>query len=147
MEKEPVVKIHVYNTSPAEVWRALTELEEIRHWYFDLAEFRAENGFRFQFTGTSEEGVPYLHLCEVTEVIPEKKLTYSWRYDGYEGISWVTFELFAQDNTTTLELKHEGLETFPQDNKDFAAANFDKGWDEIIHQSLTRYLETKSIKS
>lgn len=34
-----------------------------------------------------------MHVCEVTEVISEKKLTYSWSYEGYEGISFLIFEL------------------------------------------------------
>lgn len=72
-------------------------------------------------------GVQYLHLCEITEVVPEKKLTYSWRYNGYEGNSFVTFELFEQESKTLLILTHKGLETFPKENKDFAMENFEKG--------------------
>lgn len=82
-----------------------------------------------------------MHLCEITEVVPEKKLTYSWRYEGYSGNSFVTFELFEQDSKTLLKLTHIGLETFPQDNSDFAEKNFEAGWNHIIHTSLLNYLE------
>ena len=71
-------------------------------------------GFEFNFTGGPSEGKQYLHLCKVTEVIPEKKLTYSWRYGGYEGNSFVTFELFAEGNKTELKLTHTSLDTFPK---------------------------------
>jgi uncharacterized protein YndB with AHSA1/START domain len=72
----------------------------MKQWYFDLAEFRPEVGFEFSFTGQGQKGVQYLHHCKVTEVVVGKKLTYSWRYEGYEGMSYVHFELFAEGSTT-----------------------------------------------
>jgi hypothetical protein len=42
---------------------------------------------------------------------------------------------------TRLKLTHEGLETFPQDNPDFAKESFTAGWTEIIGTLLKQYLE------
>jgi len=114
----------------------------MKKWYFDLAEFKAEKGFRFEFTAGEEGGKQFLHLCEITEVVPPKKLTYSWRYDGYAGNSFVTFELFEQEDKTLLRLTHEGIETFPQDTSDFAKENFAEGWNQSINISLKEYLES-----
>ena len=141
MYTQPIIVEQEYNASPAKVWAALADADEMRKWYFDLAEFRPEVGFNFQFTGGPADGVQYLHLCEVTEVVPENKLTYSWRYDGYEGNSFVTFELFGEGDKTRLKLTHMGVESFPQENPDFAAGNFEKGWDDIIHKNLKEYVE------
>lgn len=138
---QPIIVEQEYNASPDKVWNALTDSDEMRNWYFDLPEFKPEVSFNFQFTGGPDDGVQYLHLCEVTEVVPGKKLTYSWRYDGYEGNSFVTFELFGEGDKTRLKLTHMGLESFPQENKDFAVTNFEKGWDDIIHKNLKDYLE------
>ena len=66
----------LFDASISEVWQAITQKELMKQWYFDLAEFKAEIGFKFEFTGGPPEK-EYLHLCEVTEVIPEKKLTYT----------------------------------------------------------------------
>ncbi len=55
--------------------------------------------------------------------------------------SFVTFELFNQGNNTLLKLTHEGLETFPEDNRDFAKGNFVEGWNHIINTSLKEYLQ------
>ncbi len=88
----------------------------------------------------------YLHLCKITEVIPRKKLQYSWRYDGYEGNSFVTFELFAEGNKTRLKLTHEGLETFPISNPDFAKENFVEGWTYLIGTSLKEFAEKATIE-
>jgi len=121
---------------------ALTDKNEMRNWYFDLEEFKPEIGFEFQFNG-GREGRNYLHLCKITEVQFEKKLTYSWKYDGYKGISYVTFELFDEANKTRLKVSHEGLESFPAENEDFRSENFVEGWTMIIGTSLKNYLETK----
>ena len=122
------------------LWEALTNKAEMKKWYFDLAEFKAELNFEFQFTGGHEDGIQYVHLCKVTEVIPDTKITYSWRYDGYPGISYVTFELFAKGEQTQLILTHAGLESFDQANPDFAAKNFAEGWNQIINSSLLNYI-------
>jgi uncharacterized protein YndB with AHSA1/START domain len=141
MDNQPIVLERVFNAPISKVWTAITDKDEMKQWYFDLAEFRPEVGFEFEFTAGHEDGIQYRHLCEITEVIPGKKLTYSWRYDGYAGNSFVTFELFEKGSQTLLRLTHTGLETFPQQNKDFAKGNFVEGWNHIINISLKEYLE------
>ena len=82
----------------------------------------------------------YHHLCKVIEVIPQKKIAYSWRYKGHPGDSLVTFELTADGDTTRLKLTHEGLDTFPS-TAAFARENFLKGWTEIIGSQLKQFVE------
>jgi len=136
---EAVVIERTYNASVARVWRALTDANQMREWYFDLKEFKPEPGFEFQFV-VEHEGNTYDHRCRITEVIPEKKLVYTWRYEGHEGNSLVTFELFPEGDKTRLKLTHEGLDTFPR-TPAFARENFVKGWTEIIGSSLKGFLE------
>jgi uncharacterized protein YndB with AHSA1/START domain len=142
METNPIVKEIVIDGEPERVWNAITNKDEMKKWYFDLIEFKPEVGFEFQFEGKGREGASYLHLCKITEVIPGKKLSYSWRYDGYSGNSYVTFEVFKEENKTRLRLTHEGIESFGTDNPDFAKENFDDGWNQIIGKSLIEYLES-----
>ena len=141
MEHKPIILERTFKTTPSKLWNALTDNKEMKHWYFKLEEFRAEVGFQFQFSGGPSPDKQYLHLCEVTEVIPEQKLTYSWKYKGYAGISFVSFELFPDGENTKLKLTHEGLESFPNENADFARHNFEEAWDSIINESLQKYLE------
>ena len=113
----------------------------MKNWYFNLAEFRPEVGFEFRFNGKGKDGhTNYDHICVVTEVVNRKKLAYSWRYDGYTGNSFVTFELFPEGNMTRLKLTHKGLETFPADPA-FARQNFVEGWTQIIGTNLPGYLQ------
>lgn len=141
MTQEPFTIERTYSAPVSAVWKAISNRAEMAKWYFDLKEFKAEVSFEFTFEGCTEEETKYLHLCKVMEVVVNKRLTYSWRYDGYEGNSFVTFELFEEGNATKLKLTHTGLETFPQNNKDFARTNFAAGWESIIGKSLKEYLE------
>jgi uncharacterized protein YndB with AHSA1/START domain len=136
---EAVVIERTFNASVARVWKALTDVEEMRRWYFDLKEFKPEVGFEFEFI-VEHEGMKYCHLCQITEVIPQKKLAYTWRYKGHEGNSLVTFELLANGDKTRLTLTHEGLETFPT-TPSFARKNFMEGWTQIIGSSLKEFVE------
>lgn len=139
--EQDIILTRTFDATIDQVWKAITDREQMGRWYFDLADFKAEVGFQFQFSGGPSPERQYLHLCEVTEVIPEKKLTYSWRYDGYGGISFVTFELTGNGNTTQLKFTHKGINTFPMDNPDLAIGNFIEGWNFIIHTSLKDYVE------
>jgi uncharacterized protein YndB with AHSA1/START domain len=143
MKNDPFVIERTYNAPIAKAWKAITDRNDMKQWYFDLAEFKPEVGFEFQFLAGSDEK-KYLHRCKISEVLPGKKLTYSWRYDGYEGNSFVTFELYEEGKNTRLKLTHTGLETFPKNNPDFAKESFAKGWTYIIGTSLKEFIE-KSV--
>ena len=140
MKHEPLIVERTFNAPAHKVWKALTDINQIRQWYFNLADFKAEPGFEFQFEGGKDDNV-YLHKCRITEVMPNRKLQYTWRYEGYEGNSYVTFELFAEGEKTRLKLTHEGLETFPMSNPDFDKKNFMQGWTQIIGTSLKDHVE------
>lgn len=142
MNTAPLVIERIFDAPISKVWEAISDNDSLKQWYFQLKEFKPEVGFEFRFLGGSKEQ-QYLHICEITEVIPGKKLSYSWRYDNYPGSSLVTFELSAESDKTKLTLTHEGTETFAQDNKDFARESFSKGWTHIIHTSLKNFLEPK----
>ncbi len=141
MDTKPVIVVQEYNTSIDKVWNALTNKEEMKYWYFNLPEFYAVNDFEFQFYGGKDENNQYLHLCKITDVSLQNKLSYSWRYDGYPGISFVTFEVIEKDSKTTLKLTHTGIETFENENSDFAKSQFEAGWNYILHTALKNYLE------
>jgi uncharacterized protein YndB with AHSA1/START domain len=144
MDNKPIILERQFNAPVKKVWKAITDRDEMEAWYFNLKEFKPEKGFKFSFTGGPSPEKQYVHLCEITEVVAEKKLVHSWRYEGYPGISFLTFELTPQGNKTLLKLTHRDLGTFPQDNPDFAIKNFEEGWNQIINTSLKNYLEKKS---
>lgn len=137
---EPLVIERTFTASPDRVWKAITEVEAIRKWFFDLKDFEARVGFEFEFTGQCE-GRYIHHRCRITEVVPHKKLAYTWQYPGYEGSSLVTFELVADGDKTRLKLTHTGLESFPTLPM-FARENFAEGWGQLIGELLAKHLQT-----
>ena len=142
-QNEPFVIERVYNAPVEKVWKALTDNSYMKQWYFDIAEFEPVVGFEFQFEG-SNEGRTFLHRCKITEVVENKKLKHSWRYENYPGNSFVTFELFDEGGKTRVKLTHEGLETFPSENPDFKKQNFVEGWTYIIGKSLKEFIEKEN---
>ncbi|TGK21020.1 SRPBCC domain-containing protein [Leptospira fluminis] len=145
MSATPFVIERVYSASPDHVWKAITDKNRMKEWYFDLSEFKPEVGFEFSFEAGPEDK-KYVHLCKISEAIPGKKLTYSWKYQGYPGDSKVIFELFSEGNAgTKIRLTHEGIETFPNDDPAFARENFQAGWTELIGTQLKNFLEKKEI--
>jgi uncharacterized protein YndB with AHSA1/START domain len=141
MNNKPYVIEHVFDAPVEKVWDAITKNEQMKKWYFQLEDFKPVVGFEFQFTGKADENTEYLHLCKVTEVISRKKLAYSWRYDGLPGISFVSFELFAEGKKTRLKLTHTGIESFASGGLHFEKQSFEKGWTYILDKSLNGFLE------
>jgi uncharacterized protein YndB with AHSA1/START domain len=139
MKPVPFVIERIVNAPVEKVWKAITDKEQMKQWYFDIPEFKPEVGFEFTFDGGAEDRI-YTHLCKIIEAVPNKKLKHSWQYKGYEGESFVTWELFPEGNGTRVKLTHEGLETFPP-LADFAKENFVAGWTEIVGKNIKEFVE------
>jgi uncharacterized protein YndB with AHSA1/START domain len=137
-DRHPFVIERTFHAPIATVWKAISDREQMKLWYFDMDGFRPEVGAEFTFTG-QKDGVKKIHLCQIIEVIKNKKISYSWRYEGHEGNSLVSFELFEEEDKTRLKLTHTGLETFTV----FAKHNFVAGWSHIIGVSLAAFLSKK----
>lgn len=143
MNTHPVIIEKLVNAPVKKVWRAITEKDQMKQWYFDLSDFKPEVGFAFSFAGQGSKGEQYMHHCRITEVVPFKKLQYTWEYANTEGSSLVTFELFDEDGKTRVKLTHTGLESFPRNNTDFGRDSFNAGWTELITKLLPGFVESR----
>ena len=145
MRTNELVFERTYNAPIAKVWKAITDKNQMKEWYFDIPEFKPEKGFEFSFYAGKEDK-KYLHKCVVTESNPKTSLAYSWSYDGYPGYSIVKFELTPESKTKTkLKLTHSGLDSFPENDPDFAPESFGAGWTFITGTSLAEFVETDTI--
>lgn len=137
----PIVVSQNYNATTLEVWNAITRPQQMRKWYFEQIEsFKAEVGFQTQFT-IEHNGRKFTHMWEVTEVIPQKKLTYSWQYPEYPGFASVCFEMHQNTTDVSLTLTNIVLEDFPDDIPEFSRDSCKEGWQYFIQQQLKKYLE------
>ena len=140
MHDNVVVKQKV-NAPVDRVWKALTEKNQMKEWYFDIPDFVAEPHTEFAFYGGSEED-RYHHHCEVLEVIPNQKLKHTWTYPEIsKEKTLVKWELEADGDGTMVTLTHKGLENFDHLGKDFETKNFEEGWNSIVTQALKDYVE------
>ena len=142
MNNDPIVIEKVYNSAIDRVWKAITDKDQIKQWFADMVGFKPEVGAEFHFEG-KDAGVVYDHSCKILELIPNKKLSYSFSKGG-QGNTLVSFELVAEGKKTKLTLTHSGFETFPQNNPAFARSNFFAGWSAIIGKRLMELVEADS---
>jgi len=135
----PFIIERVFDAPVALVWRAITTPADLSRWYFDLKNFKPEVGCEFQFV-VEHEGNVHDHRCKIIEVIPQARIAYTWRFEGHEGNSRVTFELFAEGSKTRLRLTHAGLETFAK-IPSLPRKNFVRGWTWLIGSELKDFVE------
>ncbi len=137
----PVVVEEIFKAPLEKLWAAITELNHMRQWFFDnMKEFKAEPGFKTRFV-VENEGRVFPHLWEIREVIPQRKIVYGWKYEGYPGDSVVTFELFQDGGKTRIRLTHKVLEDFQEGIPEFTRESCIGGWNYFIKERLKNYLE------
>lgn len=137
-EAGTVILERTYNAPAVKVWSALTDVDKLRQWYFNVTGFEPKVGYKFEFTGESD-CAEYVHLCEVTEVEENRKIAYTWVYKGLEGHSVVSWELFPEGDNTRVVITHVGLDSFPK-HKDFARESFTGGWTYYLEEALEKFL-------
>jgi uncharacterized protein YndB with AHSA1/START domain len=144
IEKTPIVLERTYAAPVETVWKAITDVDQMKQWYMPALEsFKAEVGFETRFR-IRHNDKNFTHIWKVTEVVPGKKITYGWKFEEYPGDSLLTFELFPEGNKTRLRLTHQGLETFlPESNPDLARGQFAQGWTSIV-SALSPFVEGKT---
>jgi uncharacterized protein YndB with AHSA1/START domain len=139
---EPIVIEQNFEVSVGELWNAITELNQMTQWFFENIEaFVPKVGFETRFV-IENEGRIFPHLWKITEVIPQRKIAYNWKYEGYTGDSFVTFELFEQGKNTNLKLVHTITEDFSSNIPEFARDSCIGGWNYFIKQRLKEYLKS-----
>jgi len=125
---------------PAAVWEFLTDAGLMELWLMK-SDFMPIEGHEFQFRN---KPVPQLDFdgivyCKVLEVVPFKKLSYTWKLGPGDGTinvdSIVRWELKEKDNGTELFLVH-GDFTILENTGVFEAMN--KGWLDNIHKIAER---------
>ncbi len=141
INSEPIIVEEIFNTNTATLWKAITNVDEMRQWFFENIEsFEAKIGFKTQFNVQATER-KFLHLWTITEVEPLKKIVYNWKYEDYPGNSFVYFELFEVKNGTKLRLTTKITEDFPTDIPEFKPESCKQGWEYFIQLRLKEFIE------
>ena len=138
--EKPIVVEEKFEKDLTMVWYAITEVDQMRQWFFEeIPDFKPVVGFEVEFNVDAGEK-KFLHQWKITKVIPEKLIQYNWKYGGYSGDSYVTFEIEEENNIRKLKLTHVITEDFPNDVTEFRRESCITGWNYFIKQRLKNYL-------
>lgn len=138
---KPIIVEQVFNTSKTDLWKALTDINEMKKWYFEnLPDFKPVKGFKTSFNVVSN-GRNFLHEWEVTEVVPGERIAYGWRFEGYSGLSTTDFYIKEEGERVRLILTVTVQEDFPEDIEEFKRESCIGGWNYFINERLKNYLE------
>lgn len=133
--KDIITKEHVFKHPIGEVWKAISEAEEISTWFIK-ADFKAEVGYKYTFTHDSSN-----ITGEVLQAEPVHTLIYTWVVGGTDAITTVKWKLTETDNGTHLMLEHSGISNYPGETAVTMFDKFNGGWSNCI-TNLEKYLKT-----
>lgn len=118
-------KYYILETTPDEVYNALTNPLAIKLWTGEEADMSTEPGSEFSMWDESIVG-------KNLEFVENKKIVQQWYFDGQEEPSIVTIILHPHRQGTSVELRHTNI---PDEEYD----NFVEGWDESYFASLEEF--------
>ena len=121
-EGEParvVIAVRTYDTSPEDLWDAVTNPERIPRWFLPV-EGDLKLGGRYQLKGNAGGSI--------TRCDPPVALDVTWEFGG--GLSWVTVRLAPEGKATQLTLEHIVRASDVDEHwKQFGPAAVGVGWD------------------
>jgi activator of HSP90 ATPase len=120
-------KYYIIPADPEEVYKALTNPNEIHLWTGDEAVMSTEPGSEFELFEGSIAG-------KNLEFEAGRKIVQEWYFGEQEEASLVTIKLHPHKKGTSVELKHTNI---PEE----AFEDIIEGWDEAYFGGLTAYFE------
>lgn len=123
---------------PAKVWRALTQTPLIEEWLMKN-DFEPVVGHTFNFRAPPMPHWNGVVDCQVLEVEPNSRLSYSWNSSGQEAATGlktvVTWTLSPTNGGTLLRMEQTGFR--PDQEANYQGANY--GWQRNL-ESLERVI-------
>jgi uncharacterized protein YndB with AHSA1/START domain len=118
---------------PEKIWRALTQGPLIAEWLM-RNDFEPIVGHKFNFRAAPVHGWNGVTDCEVLEIIPLQRLTYSWNASGEQapdGLKTiVTWTLTRCEKGTHVRMEQSGFR--PQDDAGYRGMG--GGWPRILER-------------
>jgi uncharacterized protein YndB with AHSA1/START domain len=141
MQRDLVIKWY-FPHPPEKVWECLTDPELVSQWLMKN-DFLPIVGHKFQFHSRplpkmGWDGIVY---CEVLEVVPHKKLVYTWKGGPRPGVisldTLLTWTLSSENGGTKMVLEHSGFKGW----KNYLSSIFmERGWKKGITRRFVKIL-------
>ncbi len=118
---------YIIHAKASEVWKAMTDVEEIEKWGAGPAKMDDKVGTKFKLWDGDIHG-------KNLELIPKKRLVQEWFSGSWKTPSKVHIALSEEHGTTYIDLLHEDV---PDNEKE----EINKGWKNYYFGPLKNYLE------
>lgn len=130
-----------YPHPPELVWTALTDPDELAQWLMPN-DFQPRVGHTFTFRTRPAPGFDGIVHCRVTELLPPRRLAYTWKGGGIETV--VTWSLEPVAGGTRLRLEHAGF----QGGRQLLLRKLilGPGWRRMVRQKLAAVLGRLACK-
>jgi uncharacterized protein YndB with AHSA1/START domain len=146
-DTQDIVVEGVFPHAPETIWKALTTGELISRWLMAPTGFAPVVGTQFTFQTTPAGAWDGVIHCQVLEVIPNKRLAYTWQGGHDSNVGYgarldtvVTFTLSRVAEGTRVRLVHSGF-VLPKNGTAFK--NMSEGWQKVVRTLGTIASERK----
>jgi uncharacterized protein YndB with AHSA1/START domain len=134
---EEIRKTIVVEASPSVVFKALTDEKELTQWFSNQgAVLEARVGGAVEFKFLRPDGEKHTMQGRILEIIPGKKLSYSWKFgpaqDSNEVVTWV-LEAVDGGGKTRVTLLHTGFKK-PSQKELESGMSLEAGWSHFVGQ-------------
>lgn len=133
---QDIVVEEVFPHAPETLWAVLADGDLMARWMMKPTGFAPVAGQRFTFQTTPAGGWDGTIRCEVLEVVPNRRLSYSWKGGHKDNVGYgspletlVTFTLDPVEGGTRLKVVHSGFLT---PRNDTAYRNMSDGWKTVV---------------
>ena len=141
LAKQTMAKVisvdEIFPHSPDVLWKALTTPELMGRWLMAPEGFEPVVGNRFTYKTTPAGNWDGTIRCEVIEVTPNERLSYTWQSGDVANVGYgslldtvVVLTLTQVQAGTRLSLVHSGF----QERNDNAYCKMSEGWPKVLEQ-------------
>lgn len=141
MNDEIALGIKVRGTA-AEIWRALTDSDDIENWWSDEVTLEPRVGGKFQEVWEDDDGNKCLASGKVIALQAKKSITFTWREKDWpkESQTECTFSIEDEGAHRILTVMHVGWKSLPEKSRKQIMKDFHVGWTYHLKE-LKSYLD------
>jgi uncharacterized protein YndB with AHSA1/START domain len=138
---EDSIVVEIFYPHPvSKVWDALVNPESLAVWLMPN-DFVPQVGHRFTLRPSAQQGWSGVIDCQVMEIDPLKRISYTWANTPSQLESLVTFSLEAAQSGTNLRLEHSGFESAGKAGMSIRDM-LGKGWNSrVLREKLAAFLD------
>lgn len=141
MKNHIELSIKIRATS-AEVWGALTDIDELENWWSEDVKLEPKVGGTFREAWEDDEGKAQLASGKVTAVKAKQEITFTWKEKDWpkDALTQCTFKITDEKSQRVVTVQHTGWESLPEGKRAQLIEDFSVGWKYHLKE-LKAYLD------